>query len=65
MDPNEEAERVRKDKERRVAKKIEKKKALIKEKKTEKKHQKRCLKCGSREHLLEECTQVATKTKAQ
>ena len=34
VDPNEEAERVRKDKERRVAKKIEKKKALIKEKKS-------------------------------
>lgn len=34
VDPNEEAERIRKDKERRIAKKIEKKKALIREKKT-------------------------------
>lgn len=34
IDPNEEAEKIRLDKEKRIAKKIAKKRALIKEKKT-------------------------------
>ena len=65
IDPNIEAEKIRKDKEKRIQKKIEKKRALLQKKKSEKKHQKRCLKCGSREHLLENCTQVASQEAVQ
>lgn len=55
----EEMNRIREDKEKRIQKKLDKKKKEILARKKEKRYQKRCLKCGSREHLLGECANTA------
>ena len=61
VDPEKYLEKVQVDKKRRIEKKVQKKKEIVKQIKNEKRHAKRCLKCGSREHLLEECEQKDVK----
>lgn len=43
------------DKQKRIHKKLARKKEADNYLKNQKRHQKRCLKCGSREHLMGEC----------
>ena len=48
-------------KEKRIKKKVDKKKEIVTQVKKEKRHQKRCLKCGSRDHLLSDCPTAINK----
>lgn len=58
VDPVMEKEKIELDKTRRIEKKLAKKEETIRYEKNKKRHQKRCLKCGSREHLLADCPTV-------
>lgn len=65
VDPTEETNKIQVEKEKRIKKKLDKKKEIVTQIKKEKRHQKRCLKCGSRDHLLSECPTVLTKHKVE
>jgi zinc finger CCHC domain-containing protein 9 len=55
VDPEEERAKTEAERNKRIEKKLGKKQQTMTELKNWKRHQKRCLKCGSREHLLSEC----------